>query len=159
MYRNLMLTMVLGGLWHGAGWNFIIWGFFHGAALIAGRFISLPGKNILPSALHKGLAIIATFIFVSFLWIFFRAQTFAQSLSFIKGLVVSQTGLSIYPGPVLSVTLLTAIGFHIYNAVDHPAKYLGRISPPVHAAAIGAAVSLFIALTAPTHQPFIYFQF
>jgi len=159
MYRNLMLTMVLGGLWHGAGWNFIIWGFFHGLALIVNRFVKLPGKNILPSTIHKGLAIAITFSFVSVLWIFFRAQTFAQSLSFIEGLIINRTGLTIELGPVLILTLIGSIAFHIYNAIDHPAKYLGRLTRPIHALSVGAATSLMIALTAPTHHPFIYFQF
>ncbi len=159
MYRNLMLTMVLGGLWHGAGWNFIIWGFFHGAALIATRFIRLPQFENIPQFVMDGVGIILTFIFVSFLWIFFRAQSFAQSFDFIQGLIVGRTGLTIEMGPVLLATLTGAILFHIYNAVDHPAKYLGRIKRPVYGFGLGAMASLLIALTAATQQPFIYFQF
>lgn len=159
MYRNLMMTMVLGGLWHGAGWNFIIWGFFHGAALIFTRFVRLPKIQGVPIAVNKTVGIALTFIFVSFLWIFFRAQSFEISQNFIEGLVIPRTGLEIEMGLVLTLTLIGAILFHAFNAVDHPAKYLGQLARPVHAFGTGAAASMMIALTAAAQQPFIYFQF
>lgn len=80
---NLMLTMVLGGIWHGAGWGFVIWGALHGAylglnhairATAAGRWLAQPGRGG-RRALAIGLAWGATFLAVVFAWVFFRATT------------------------------------------------------------------------------------
>ena len=159
MYRNLMLTMVLGGLWHGAGWNFIIWGFFHGAALILTRFIKLENIMPIPTSIRAGIGIALTFCFVSFLWIFFRAQTFAQSFHFVEGLFVARHGLTIDMDPILTITLIIATLFHAYNGMDHPAKYLGRLPGPAYSLGTGAMFALLLALTAAEQQAFIYFQF
>ncbi len=159
MYRNLMLTMVLGGLWHGAGWNFIIWGFLHGAALIMTRFVKLENIKSLSEPVRISAGIVMTFCFVSFLWIFFRAQTFAQSFNFIEGLAFPRQGMNIDVDPVLLLTLGVAVLFHAYNGAAHPAKYLGRIPRPIFAFSFGMSLSLLFALTATNQQAFIYFQF
>ncbi len=114
-YRNLMLTMVLGGLWHGASWNFVIWGALHGGALAVNRAwqrrkqarhplqpigapttapIQGPYREGPPQPKSKSLeikwtfgrviAVIATFHFVCFAWIFFRAPTFAHAILMLK---------------------------------------------------------------------------
>ena len=74
--RNLMVTMVLGGLWHGANWTFLIWGFLHGAALVADHGLR-QSSCCSPSAefigARRGLG--PTFHFVCFAWIFFRAPS------------------------------------------------------------------------------------
>lgn len=75
-YRNLMITMLLGGLWHGASWNFVIWGALHGVALAGTRIWQRSGRSFeMPSF----LALILTFNYVCFAWIFFRAPTFAHA--------------------------------------------------------------------------------
>ena len=81
-YRNLMATMVLGGLWHGASWNFVIWGALHGGALAVNRAWSRrAGVAQRPEESTIGivLSVFATFHFVCFAWIFFRAPTFAHA--------------------------------------------------------------------------------
>lgn len=90
-YFNLMATFVLGGLWHGAGWTFILWGFLHGGALALHRFWHGMGLKMTPM-----LAWALTFIFVNFTWVFFRAADVPAALSMIEGMVglngVSATG-------------------------------------------------------------------
>ena len=90
-YRNLMITMVLGGLWHGASWTFVLWGALHGAALAAtrmwqrwraspgnfGRFV--PESSASERFWIRPLAVVLTFHFVCFAWIFFRAPTFEHA--------------------------------------------------------------------------------
>lgn len=79
-YRNLMITMLLGGLWHGASWNFVIWGGLHGLALAVTRMWQRtrpPSAN--GTTLGSVAAIILTFHYVCFAWIFFRAPTFEQA--------------------------------------------------------------------------------
>lgn len=79
---NLMLTFVLVGLWHGAGWMFIIWGALHGAALVVHRRWSL--LNI---TLPKALAWFLTFNFVNIAWVFFRAKTLADAVKVLRGMI------------------------------------------------------------------------
>lgn len=83
--RNLMLTMLLGGLWHGASWNFVVWGGLHGLMLAAHRIMrggsvssTEPGLRDLPSVL-------LTFVVVSLTWVFFRAESFGQARAVMAG--------------------------------------------------------------------------
>ncbi|MBI2826644.1 MAG: MBOAT family protein [Planctomycetia bacterium] len=76
-YRNLMLTMFLGGLWHGAGWTFIAWGTFHGLVLCLYRPFEKMKPRI-PSALISVLAVLLMFHVVCFGWLLFRAQSMTQ---------------------------------------------------------------------------------
>lgn len=89
-YINLSLTMLLGGLWHGASWNFVIWGGLHGLYLVINQFwqnltgsISLP-KSI--SVMTKTLSVFITFMAVTFAWIFFRAETLPGAFSVIHSM-------------------------------------------------------------------------
>jgi len=78
-YRNLLLTMLLGGLWHGAAWNFVIWGAFHGFLLTAHRFFTTFKRSTSPFGSHLLLHMIKAFFMFHLTclgWIFFRAQTF-----------------------------------------------------------------------------------
>ncbi len=81
-YRNLFITMLLGGLWHGSSWNFVIWGALHGAFLAFERFMSKRVKLNLPTILKS----IIVFILVNLIWIFFRADTLNSSLKILMGL-------------------------------------------------------------------------
>ena len=86
-YINLMLTMLLGGLWHGASWKFMAWGGLHGVAL---AFDKLRLGNKKPSSskgIRRILGVIFTFHFVAFCWIFFRADTFDQGIEVINQIV------------------------------------------------------------------------
>ena len=79
--NNLMITFLLGGLWHGAGWTFIFWGFLHGFALIIHR---LWGK--LGLKMNRVLAWLITFNFVNIAWVFFKAKTWADAIKVLKGM-------------------------------------------------------------------------
>ncbi len=76
---NLMTTFLLGGLWHGAGWTFIIWGGIHGLGLVVGRVFAMTGWR-LPTILKWAL----TFFFVHLAWVFFRAENTAQALDILQ---------------------------------------------------------------------------
>ena len=78
---NLMLTFLIGGLWHGAAWTFVFWGFLHGSALVVHRLWMKTGFH-----LNKILAWILTFNFINIAWVFFRAKSWEDSLSIIKGM-------------------------------------------------------------------------
>ena len=78
--RNIMIVFLLSGLWHGAGWGFLIWGALHGAAMVIQRLCG--GKVTLP----KPLAWLITFLFVNIAWVFFRADSAGQALTLLGGL-------------------------------------------------------------------------
>jgi len=80
-YSNLMATFILGGMWHGAGWTFIFWGFLHGAALVIHRFWEKLGLK-----LHTVLAWFITFNFVNISWVFFRAKEWDDALKVLDGM-------------------------------------------------------------------------
>lgn len=87
--RNLMITMLLGGLWHGAGWTFVFWGFLHGTYLILQRSWSGPWQRMhrairTPPVLRTGLNIAIVFVLTCLAWVFFRSQSFAQAMLILK---------------------------------------------------------------------------
>ena len=80
-YRNLMATFLIGGLWHGAGWTFIFWGFLHGIALVINRFWQNSGKK-----LNRFLSWSITFFFINITWVFFRAKSWSDALKVLDGM-------------------------------------------------------------------------
>ncbi|BDQ32979.1 peptidoglycan O-acetyltransferase [Pseudodesulfovibrio portus] len=80
--RNLFITFLLGGIWHGAGWTFVIWGVLHGLAMVVHRFWTNAGLRM-----SKYLAWPVVFLFVNFAWVFFRAKTFADAMRMLKSMV------------------------------------------------------------------------
>lgn len=108
-YANLMTTMVLGGLWHGASWNFVIWGFLHGFYLIINHAWVAIRSLIFPSktnhVIERALARMLTFMVVVIAWVFFRADTFGSAINVLKamagqnGIVIPQHWNSIFSIP------------------------------------------------------------
>lgn len=80
-YRNLMVTFLIGGLWHGAGWTFIFWGFLHGIALVINRLWQNRGFK-----LNRFLSWSVTFFFINITWVFFRAKSWADALKVLEGM-------------------------------------------------------------------------
>lgn len=94
-YINLMITMLIGGLWHGANWTFIIWGGLHGLALCIHKIYSKFNK-VKKNIVTKSISIIFTFLFVSFCWIFFRADSIENAICVLKVVVSSNMGIKHY---------------------------------------------------------------
>jgi alginate O-acetyltransferase complex protein AlgI len=82
VYANLFITFVIGGLWHGASWMFVIWGALHGLALVIHR-----GWKSLGMRMPKALAWLTTFLFVNTAWVFFRATTLDDAMRVLRGMV------------------------------------------------------------------------
>jgi alginate O-acetyltransferase complex protein AlgI len=108
-YANLMTTMLLGGLWHGAGWNFVIWGGLHGGYLV----INHAWQKIFPwatgSAWYRWLARLITFLAVAFAWVFFRAPTLAGASAIFKGMMNLPESFATKLGPLAGI--LANMGF------------------------------------------------
>jgi alginate O-acetyltransferase complex protein AlgI len=99
-YINLMVTMLLGGLWHGAGWNFLVWGGLHGVYLSINHLWRAWRGGDKPAAatgfVAKGLSWIITFLAVILAWVFFRARTMAGAWQMLGGLLGVKAGSSAY---------------------------------------------------------------
>ncbi len=106
IYRNLMITFLLGGLWHGAGWTFVFWGFLHGLALVIQRLWQKLGLRM-----HWILAWFITFNFVNIAWVFFRAQTWGDAIKVLKGMF-GQSGV------ILPTSLLNQLGSLAEYGID-----------------------------------------
>lgn len=94
-YLNLILTMVIGGLWHGASWTFIIWGTLHGLALAVHKLWMkiTKSQNKKHGIFSDIVSISATFIFTTFCWIFFRAESLSKAIVIIKRIFSFEAGL------------------------------------------------------------------
>jgi hypothetical protein len=160
-YRNLMLTMLLGGLWHGAGWQFVVWGGLHGAGLAATR----AWQRWRSASPHQGAAaravlILLTFHYVCFGWIFFRAEDFGTALSVLRGLG-ALTGGTANVTPMLWALLGAGLATHLIpgNVVAAAQRMMVRLPAPLQAALL-VAVVIAVRLARTTDVvPFIYFQF
>jgi alginate O-acetyltransferase complex protein AlgI len=167
-YRNLLITMLLGGLWHGAAWNFVIWGGLHGAGLAAERFaretLKRPeGSRPLPALVRyplKFLGVLLTFNFVCLGWIFFRADNLTLAWQYLTGIFSPGAGfqkLTPFLAGLIAFGLL--IHFVPRSFGERIQRLVDRV--PVAAALAGFAVFL-VALSAVSPAgvpPFIYFQF
>ena len=119
---NLFLTMLIGGFWHGASWNFIIWGAMHGTGLMINKLWTLVfGKIIiLPKAISNFIFAIITFHFVCFCWIFFKASNLDTALQFIHQICFQFTfdGVYEYVTNYKYVILMIFFGYLIHLIPD-----------------------------------------
>jgi alginate O-acetyltransferase complex protein AlgI len=152
--RNLMITMVLGGLWHGAAWGFVLWGTLHGAGLVIERF--LRGRIDAPAWLRWAIV----FNLVVFGWVLFRAETLELALTFFAQL--AQPGPATLWAPVTVATVVGVIGFQLLPPAPLERLRLRVAELPSYALGFGlAAVVAVVGATVPSQgvPPFIYFQF
>jgi D-alanyl-lipoteichoic acid acyltransferase DltB (MBOAT superfamily) len=165
-YRNLMLTMLLGGLWHGAAWNFVLWGFYHGALLVIHRLLSpalsrfeahLPGSARLP---WLACRILGMFLLTCYGWLLFRASSLAQ--------VLDMTAKLLHPLQALPTsTVTTVLGVIAPLLVVQVLQYssgrldfyrLSWLPRPLVAVTYGGLLYGVLFLGA-LPQSFVYFQF
>ena len=159
-YRNVFITMFLGGLWHGAAWNFLLWGTFHGSGLMVERFIEsfwTPQKR---STLFRYLMILLTFHFVCFTWIFFRAENFELALNFLTAFGNWHLATTLVTPFIFSLIAL-GIGIHFTPPQTLPRleNFFHRQSIIVQGAFYGFVIVAIEAFGMDGVAPFIYFQF
>jgi alginate O-acetyltransferase complex protein AlgI len=159
-YRNILITMVLGGLWHGASVSFIIWGLLHGLALVVERMLGVTGPG---GHRHVPAAIswLVTFHFVCLTWVFFRAPSLDVALAYLSTLVA---GDAIWSTTVTPLVLLM-LAFGALTQII-PDAWFERLEVRYDRASIAVKVALpfavifLVAVAAPGGvPPFIYFQF
>ncbi|OHB84145.1 MAG: hypothetical protein A2V98_23895 [Planctomycetes bacterium RBG_16_64_12] len=152
-YVNICLTMLISGLWHGAAWTFVIWGALHAVGYSLTRALESSSfyRERVPMLLKQGL----TFLFVTFAWIFFRAESLADAR-----LIVARIfgfGWADPACPLLMLVLIFAVWLY---QLAHESKAQWILRPaPVRVGVVVAMLVYVSTFAASTGQPFIYFQF
>ncbi len=165
-YLNLMITMLLGGLWHGAAWHFVVWGGLHGVFLVVGHWKrSMRDRGVLAevpdTAWAASLQWLAAFALVCGAWVFFRADSVATALAMLGRLLTFANG----PTELVTWRVVLAIGIGLATQfIPHaPAERLQVAISQLRPVPMGlaAAVALFAITTLGPRgvAPFIYFQF
>jgi alginate O-acetyltransferase complex protein AlgI len=188
IYRNIMITMLLGGLWHGGAWTFVIWGGLHGVALVVHR--AWTGKrNVLPNAqemegralsrprvdrpftkdatagvpprhwMTRGFAWLLTVYWVCFAWIFFRAVDLPHAVPALRSFLLLR-GNGTQDLGAWMLWIVAALAFvHWLNFRGVFSKWWRRPAAPFFAAGYGCAFAVVLLFIPPHYAPFIYFQF
>lgn len=160
----LMATMLLGGIWHGANYTFIVWGAIHGIALVLEHL--LGNRQI--KTKHHGLSIktafgwIYTFLVVFVAWVFFRASDVSQALNIVKAMLVpTSLGFHMISPEIKQIGFLILLLLLMQVPIERLLGHLRRenLAPHVAVAIAFFAIISAVVLGAPVAVPFIYFQF
>lgn len=167
-YTNLIITMFLGGLWHGASWNFVLWGALHGIMLAVHKlWLAIVGctKREKSHAILRFFGILITFHFVCFCWIFFRNAELSSSIDMLKQILYTFRP-QLFPQLVVSyweVFALMGLGYFLHFVPDSwergCAKIVIRLPLLGKAMLLVAMIYLAVQMKSSEIQPFIYFQF
>lgn len=160
-YSNLLTTMLIGGLWHGANWTFVIWGGIHGGGLALERLLGLGRQEDVPARpLLTWTKRILLFNLVCLAWVFFRATSIREAFRFLGGLrtfdwqpeyFIALKFLALFSIPMFLMDL---------RLESKGEEYIFQKSSPVFRTALGTAVLAVIAFFAANQaNTFIYFQF
>ncbi|MEP6822592.1 MAG: MBOAT family O-acyltransferase, partial [Chthoniobacterales bacterium] len=160
-YANLTITMLLGGLWHGASWNFVIWGAMHGGML---AFERSQGREGFYHSLPKALRVAVTFTIVLMGWVFFRAADLPRAVAYLGsmfGLHGAQptagllSGIIYQPYYLLSIALAAIVVWAGQQTWD----WTQQLTMPKAAVCCGLGWLALVVLATQEYNPFIYFIF
>lgn len=170
-HANLMITMLLGGLWHGANWTFVIWGGLHGIFLVINHmFRSLIGDSYRPSPAMKIAGTVLTFVLVVVAWVFFRSETFHAAQSMLAGmfgfhgLTTGFAGQLVVKSELQMAALFAVCGGLVFGSPNsqellNQLKISRRFSPGPWLFAAGLLLGVCLITMGHTESVFLYFQF
>ncbi len=166
MLVNILVTMLLGGLWHGANYRFLIWGGLHGAGLVAEKMLGIPAKINREAARWKRLLFtVLTFHFVVFLWIFFRSGNMETARAMIfqitRHLTFAGSGPVVLAEWNVFLLILAALAIHWLPAQWQENVRGGFIRLPLFIKFLITLIIVFLIIEVKSagFRPFIYFQF
>lgn len=161
-YFALMMTMLLGGLWHGANWTFVVWGGLHGLYLAVERWLRQRFGDYRPGPFALVMLGLLTYALVNITWVFFRASTFEKAWLVLKGMF----GFNATPEPILAAVHLAAVAVIVGGIVfahwrmrTRTLESLVSATPAPILATAWAAMALTVIIEQGTGNAFIYFQF
>jgi alginate O-acetyltransferase complex protein AlgI len=161
-YFSLLATMLIGGLWHGASWTFVVWGGLHGLFLSAERMLRKPFRHYRPGRLVSAALGLLTFLLVDIAWVFFRAKTFGQAMVILRGMF----GMNHHAQPVVAAIYLitTALimgGLLLAHSLMRSKTLEMAIAQlrPGTLAAVWTILAFAVVIQHGESNGFIYFQF
>jgi alginate O-acetyltransferase complex protein AlgI len=172
MYRNLVIVFFLCGLWHGASWNFVVWGLFHGTFLVVERVgLAHAVKRWAPPLQHAYLLLV-----VMIGWVFFRAETLTSAVAYLKAMagfspamptpytvawyLTPELWLALGAGTIGSMPVVPAVAGWIDRSLESARPRLAFALDAAGTASLGALlVASIMQMAARTYNPFIYFRF
>lgn len=164
-YKNLMVTMLLGGLWHGASWNFVIWGALNGLYLSIEKKFNIPQKFENKSRLIKIVGMVMVFHLICLTWVFFRAETFEKAIGilsrmvtpeFFMNLQIKDTG--VFASIILNTTLFMLLEIFLFRKINQ-SNILTKNKLGIVVALNVILFMLIILYGISEGSQFIYFQF
>jgi len=165
-YRNLMLTMLLGGLWHGAAWRFVVWGGLHGIWLAMERAVAegrrARGIAPLPDTVWlRALKRLGTFHLVCLAWVFFRADSLDSAFELLGRLFTGWGGAATLVTPAVLVAIAAAVGAQYVPrpAMERGLALFSRLRPVLQGVVLAFTLMVIDALGPEGVAAFIYFQF
>lgn len=158
-YRNLILTMLLGGLWHGASWNFVFWGLLHGVGLSLERFYKIANTTS-QSFFKKYLRIFLVFNFVCFAWIFFRAPSLEKSIELIIRALSFNFEIKKMNAFYIMLFFI-GMSFHFVKPLGQWNFHVSFFKQPriVFALIVSLFITIISTISPDGIAPFIYFRF
>jgi len=160
-YANLMMVMLFGGLWHGASWNFVIWGGIHGGML---AFERSQGRHATFLRLPRVAQVALTFVIVVFAWVFFRARDLPSAIAYCQSMLgfgAAQPGAGLIAGTIyqpyylLSVLLAALVTWAGIQTWD----WTRKMTLPKSAAILALFWVSLLVMATQAYNPFIYFIF
>jgi alginate O-acetyltransferase complex protein AlgI len=160
-YANLIITMLLGGLWHGASWVFVIWGAYHGLLLAFERW---RGKESVYARLPRQIRVAITFVLVLFSWVLFRCPTLSDAVAYFKamfgfspppGAGILLAGELYTRGNLIIMAVCALVAFQHVQAFD----WVKRASWPRILLALVLFILSLMTMFVQAFNPFLYFQF
>ncbi|MHC1712245.1 MAG: MBOAT family protein [Solidesulfovibrio sp.] len=173
-YVNLVTTMALGGLWHGAAYNFLVWGFIHGFGLVGTHMVGefrasraaareaagLPPGSQFWTGTWKTLCWVATFSYVNLAWVFFGAEDAGKAVDILRRVAAwDPSGAGFRPTCLILVAVVLIFQLLHLSGRDVFRKSFEWLPLPLQGAALGIAASCILKLGPDGVLPFIYFQF
>ncbi len=159
-HANLSITMLVGGLWHGASWTFVVWGGLHGVYLVCERVLVrvIPAWPVWRAPLVRFALALVTFALVCIAWVFFRAESFAQAFAIVRAMfgfgAGATNGFTLFA--IVPVAILVGVHWAMRDTTIE--AVVERTSWPVRAALLSAML-LSILMFPGVDRAFIYFQF
>jgi alginate O-acetyltransferase complex protein AlgI len=162
--RNLLITMTLAGLWHGAQWSYVIFGVLHALLLIGHRHVRIFCEQrprlsgLLQTAPGTALRIALTFTAVCLIWIVFRSPTLAEAANILKYMVVPHPGIGARRD-TLWASVVVVVLCHVLGQRGLWKRLNAALPAPVKGAGYAAVLTLALVLAPQAHKAFVYFQF